>query len=135
MPRSSLAAFGALWRAYGEGRLDRSLDLVDADCELVLLDGHTTFRGRDGVREWLDGVRRDWKTLTVTYDEVEEAAPDCVIGVGRLSGSSVDGGRTFDVPLVCVVEFRDGLLVRARAFATADDARRYAGERSARPAR
>jgi ketosteroid isomerase-like protein len=131
MTRSGLAAFTALWRAYGEGRLDRSLDLVDADCELVLLDGRSTFRGHDGVREWLDAVRREWKTLTVTYDEVHEAAPDCVVGVGRVTGSSIDGLRTLDLPLACVGEFRDGRLLRARAFSDADDALRYARRRRA----
>jgi ketosteroid isomerase-like protein len=131
MPRSSLAAFTALWRAYGEGRLERSLDLVDADCELVLLDAERTFRGHDGVREWLDGVRRDWKTLTVTYSEVHEASAWCIVGIGRVSGSSADGARMLDVPLACVGEFRDGRLVRARAFADADEALRYARERRA----
>jgi ketosteroid isomerase-like protein len=129
MPRSGLAAFTALWRAYGEGRLERSLELLDPDCELVLLDGQSTFRGHDGVREWLDGVRRDWKTLTVTYSEVHEADPECIVGIGRVSGASADGARTLDLPLACVGEFRDGLLVRARAFTDAGAALRFAHER------
>jgi ketosteroid isomerase-like protein len=131
MPRSSLAAFTALWLAYAEGRLERSLDLVDADCELVLPDAERTFRGHDGVREWLDVVRRDWKTLTVTYSEVHEANQWCVVGVGRVSGTAADGARTLDAPLACVGEFRDGRLVHARAFAAADEALRYARERRA----
>ena len=131
MPRSSLAVFTALWRAYGEGRLERSLDLVDADCELVLLDAERTFRGHDGVREWLDTVRRDWKTLTVTYSEVHEATPWCIVGIGRVSGTSTDGARALELPLACVGEFRDGRLVHARAFADTDEALRYARERRA----
>src|SRR5215210_6738592 len=107
MPRSSLAAFTALWRAYGEGRLERSLDLLDGECELVLLDGESTFRGHDGVRQWLSEIRRDWKTLTVTYTEVHEADATCIVGIGRISGMSADGSRTLDVPLACVGEFRD----------------------------
>jgi ketosteroid isomerase-like protein len=135
MPRSSLAAFTELWRAYGEGRLERSFDLLDAGCELVLLDGRTTYRGHDGVREWLDAVNREWKTLTVVYDEVHEAGPDCVVGVGRVTGTSIDGRRTLDLPLACVGEFHEGRLVRARAFADAEDALRYAREHGASPAR
>ena len=38
MARSSLEAFHSLWRAYGEGRLGESLDLVDPDCEVTLCD-------------------------------------------------------------------------------------------------
>ncbi|HEX2103326.1 MAG TPA: nuclear transport factor 2 family protein [Solirubrobacteraceae bacterium] len=129
MPRSSLAAFTELWRAYGEGRLERSLDLLDAECELVLLDGESTFRGHDGIRQWLDGVRHDWKTLTVSYSEVHEADQACIVGIGRVSGMSADGTRTLDLPLACVGEFHDGRLRRARAFASADDALRYVRER------
>jgi ketosteroid isomerase-like protein len=129
MPRSSLAAFTEIWRAYGEGRLERSLDLLDAECELVLPDGQSTFRGHDGVRRWLDDVRRDWKTLTVTYSEVHEANPTCIVGIGRVSGTSTDNARTLDAPLACVGEFRDGRLIRARAFADAEAALRYARER------
>jgi ketosteroid isomerase-like protein len=129
MPRSSLAAFTALWRAYGEGRLERSLDLLDGECELVLLDGESTFHGHDGVRQWLDEVRRDWKTLTVTYSEVHEANPTCIVGIGRVSGTSTDGARTLDAPLACVGEFREGRLVRARAFPDAEGALRYVRER------
>jgi ketosteroid isomerase-like protein len=129
MPRSSLAAFTALWRAYGEGRLERSLDLVDGECELVLLDGESTVRGHDGVRQWLNEIRRDWKTLTVTYTEVHEADATCIVGIGRVSGMSADGSHTLDLPLACVGEFHDGRLVRARAFSAAEDALRYVRER------
>src|SRR3954453_17154445 len=53
MARSSLEAFSALWRAYGEGRLGESLHLVDPECELTLLDGVGPVRGHDGVRDCL----------------------------------------------------------------------------------
>ena len=52
MPRSSMAVFSALWRAYGEGRLDRALHLVDPDCEFTLPDGRA-YRGHDGIRDYL----------------------------------------------------------------------------------
>src|SRR3954447_18958827 len=82
MPRSSLEAFSALWRAYGEGRLDRSLDLVADNCEVRFFDGTTVLRGHDGVREWLAAKRRQWKSITVSYDEVHEERPGSVVGVG-----------------------------------------------------
>src|SRR3954454_23908665 len=104
MPRSSLEAFSALWRAYGEGRLDRSLDLVAEDCEVTSLDGTTVVRGRDGVREWLAAERREWKTITVSYDEIHEERPGCVLGVGRLTAASVDGSQ-IDRRLGFVAEF------------------------------
>jgi ketosteroid isomerase-like protein len=128
MDRSSLSAFSALWRAYGEGRLERSLDLVDPECELTLPDGRSMFRGHEGVREWLANARRDWKTVTITYEDVHETHPGCVVGVGQLAASSTDGNAKVERPLACVAEFRDGRLVRGRAFSDRDAALRYARE-------
>jgi hypothetical protein len=126
MSRSSLAAFSELWRAYGEGRLERSLDLVDPGCELTMVDGDRTYTGHDGVLSWLGDVRRQWKSLTVSYEGVEEPHDGCVVGTGRIVAASVDGTRTLDGALVCVAEFRDGRLWRGRAFLDRDDGLRYA---------
>jgi ketosteroid isomerase-like protein len=124
--RSSLADFSALWRAYGEGRLERSLELVDPECELLAPDGHAAYAGPDGVRQWLSDVRRAWKSVTVSCDEVVEPHAGCVVGTGRIVASADDGRRTLDTPLAFVAQFRAGRLRRARGFADVDDARRYA---------
>jgi ketosteroid isomerase-like protein len=120
MAGSSLEAFSTLWRAYGEGRLDESLDLVDPDCEISLVDG-SPLRGHDGVRSSLAAARRDWKTLRIVSDDVFEDHPGCVVGSGRLAASARDGAHV-DRPIAFVAEFRDGRLVRGRVFATRDDA-------------
>jgi ketosteroid isomerase-like protein len=126
MPRSSLEAFSALWRAYGEGRLDQSLHLIDENCELTLSDGRTALRGHDGVRECLSAARRDWKTVTITYEEVHEERPGCVLGIGRLTASAADG-TGFECPIAFVAEFDEGRLVRGRMFRDRDEAVRYVG--------
>ena len=127
MPRSSLEVFSALWRAYGEGRLDRSLDLVAEDCEVTFLDGTTALRGHEGVRKWLATEGRQWKSITVSYDEVHEERPGCVLGVGRLTASSLAGDEV-DCRVAFVAEFVDGRLVRGRMFGDRDAAARYVRE-------
>ena len=130
MRRSSLEAFSALWRAYGEGRLDRSLDLIAEDCEVTFADGTTALHGRDGVRDWLAAERREWKTITITYDEVHEERPGCVLGVGNLTASSADGTAEIDCRIAFVAEFDRGRLVRGRMFRDRDAAARYVHEGS-----
>jgi ketosteroid isomerase-like protein len=127
MPRSSLEAFSALWRAYGEGRLGRSLHLVDQDCEITFADGSTAVRGHDGVREWLAAAGRDWKTLTLVYDEIHEERPGCVIGLGDLAALSRDGTEV-ECAIAFVAEFADGRLVRGRMFRDREAALEYARE-------
>jgi ketosteroid isomerase-like protein len=121
MARSSLEAFSALWRAYGEGRLGESLELVDPDCELILLDGDRPVRGHDGVRECLAAAQREWKTLRIVYDELFEDHPGCVVGSGRLAASRT-GGDHVERPIAFVAEFREGRLLRGRVFVARDDA-------------
>jgi ketosteroid isomerase-like protein len=127
MPRSSLEAFHALWRAYGEGRLDRSLDLIADNCEVTFADGRTALRGHDGVRDWLDVARREWKTLTIVYDEVHEERPGCVVGVGGLTATAADGSG-FECPIAFVAQFEEGRLVRGRMFRDRDEAVAYLAE-------
>ncbi len=125
MPRSSLEAFSALWRAYGEGRLDRSLDLVAEDCQVTFADGTTALHGHNGVRDWLATERREWKTITITYDEIHEERPGCVLGVGNLTASSADGAAEIDCRVAFVAEFERGRLLRGRMFGDRDAAVRY----------
>jgi ketosteroid isomerase-like protein len=127
MARSSLEAFQTLWQAYGEGRLDESLDLVDPDCEITLLDEAGSLRGRDGVRAGLAAGRRAWKILRIVYDELYEDHPGCVVGSGHLSASSPAGDH-LERPIAFVAEFRDGRLRRARVFRARDYAIGAAGD-------
>jgi ketosteroid isomerase-like protein len=110
-----MAAFSALWRAYGEGRLDRALHLVDPDCEFTLPDGRA-YRGHDGIRDYLATTRRDWRTVAITYDDVREDGPGWIVAVGRVAATSADGRTSFERPQACVAEFRDCRFVRGRVF-------------------
>jgi ketosteroid isomerase-like protein len=121
MARSSLEAFSALWRAYGEGRLDESLDLIDPDCEVTFAGAANPMRGHDGVRDCLDAARHAWKTLRIVYDDVFEDHPGCVVGSGRVAASATGDGHV-DREFAFVAEFHDQRLVRARVLTTLDEA-------------
>jgi ketosteroid isomerase-like protein len=126
MSRSDKAALAELWRAYSEGRLARALELLDPECEITMVDGENTYTGRDGVLRWLEEVRQGFKTLTVSYEEVDEPHEGCLVAAGRIAATPVDNGRTIEGRLVCVAEFHEGRLRRARAFVDRDEALRYA---------
>jgi ketosteroid isomerase-like protein len=121
-------AFMALWRAYGEGRLERSLELVDPACELVTLGAAHTYGGHDGVRQWLADTN-SLRSLTVTFEQVHEPHDGCVVAAGRLSRGSAHGPPAAELHFACVAEFRDGRLVHGRAFADHAGALRFAADR------
>ena len=93
-----------------------------------MLDGDRTYAGRAGARRWLDEVREQWKTVTVSYDELDEPHEGCLVAAGTVAATSVDGGRTIEVDVVCVAEFHEGRLRRARAFLDRDEALRHVAE-------
>jgi SnoaL-like domain len=121
-----MTALSELWRAYGEGRVDRALELIDPDCEITPLGGRRTYAGHDGVRRLLVDIREQWKTLMVSYDAAEEHHEGCVVAAGRVEASSGDSSRTMTGQLICVAEFHSGKLRRGRAFADRATALRWA---------
>ena len=55
-----------------------------------------TFRGHDDVAPWLDGLRRRWKSLTVSFDAAEDLGGGFVLARGQASGFDHSGDRTFE---------------------------------------
>lgn len=126
---SSIALFAQLWDAYGQGRLDESLDLIDPAFVLRPSGSGRVYRGHDGVVAVVAEFRRRWKSVTVTTDEVIEVDDATIVAIGRLTAFDHSGARIHDGPLAWVTEFADGRLLRATSYSTRAEALRAAAER------
>ena len=126
--RSSRAIFGRLWEAYGQGRLDDVLHLIDRDCELRASVSNRVYRGHDGVREGMVDFRRAWKSATLTSDEVIEIDAEVIVVIGYLIAFDHSGRRAYDAPLAWLAEFSDGRLLRVTSYSTRAEALDAAGE-------
>jgi SnoaL-like protein len=128
---SNSDVFERVWHLYATGRTREILAHVDPAVEWrpTVLDA-ATYRGHAGVRRWATGARRAWKSITVVYDDMREVAGDCVVSDGRIAAFDHDGQLVIDSPLACVAEFRGGMVVRACAFVSLDEAMAWV---SARP--
>ena len=104
--------FSRLWEAYGEGRLDEALDLIDPDCELRVSVTDHVYRGHDGVRAGMVEFRRAWKSATLTSDEVIEIDPQTIVVTGHVTGFDHSGTRVYDAPIVWMAVFATGRLLR-----------------------
>jgi ketosteroid isomerase-like protein len=124
-----MAPFTRLWDAYGRGRLDDALDLIDEDCEVRAVGSDRVYRGHDGVRAVFAESRRRWKSITLTSDEVVEVDDATIVAIARLTAFDHSGARVHDGPLAWMAEFDDGRLLRATYFATRADALDAAGRR------
>lgn len=126
---SSLALFGRLWDAYGRGRLDDALELLDPACEVRLSATGRAYRGHDGLRSLLEQRDRDYKSVTLTYVEVVEVDESTLVAVGHLTGFDHRGKQTLDAPAVWLAEFGEAALVRVTGYRTRADALQAAADR------
>lgn len=127
---SNSDVFQRVWDLYATGRTREILEHVDPGVEWrpTVLDD-ATYRGHEGVRGWATAARRAWKSITVVYDDMREVAGDYVVSDGRIAAFDHDGQLVIDSPLACVAEFRDGMVVRACAFVTLDEAMAWVSDR------
>jgi hypothetical protein len=124
-----MAPFVRLWDAYGRGRLDDALDLIDVACEVRAAGSDRVYRGHDGVRAVLAESRRRWKSVTLTSDEIVEIDNATIVAIARLTAFDHSGSRVHDGPLAWMAEFDDGRLARATYFPTRDEALEAADRR------
>ena len=120
--RSSRAVFSRLWEAYGHGRLDDALHLIDPDCTLHVSVSDRVYRGHDGVRAGMVEFRKAWKSATLTSDEVIEVDAETIVVTGHVTAFDHSGRRIYDAPLVWMARFSDGRLLEVTSYSSRADA-------------
>ena len=126
--RSSRAVFSRLWEAYGQGRLDDALHLIDPDCELRVSVTDRVYRGHDGVRAGMVDFQRAWKSATLTSDEIIEIDAQTIVVTGHVTAFDHAGVRLYDAPLVWMAVFSQGRLQRVTSYSARAEALAAAAE-------
>ena len=131
---SNTDVFQRVWELYAAGRGRQILEHLDPDVEWrpALVEADTSHRGHEGVRRWAIASRRAWKSVTIVLERVSEV-DGCVVASGRMSAFDHAGDQVVDTTLTCVAEFRAGLVARAAAFVSEDEARVWVAARPALP--
>jgi ketosteroid isomerase-like protein len=112
--------------AINRGDFDAALDWAHPDIEWQTLDAFPdagTYRGPEGVQAffqtWLDTFR-GFRLHLETCVAVDE---DRVLATLRVSGEGAESGVEVESPpFFQLIEFRDGLLIRARMFQSESEA-------------
>jgi hypothetical protein len=120
---SNTDVFQRMWQLYATGRTREILDYIDPEVEWrpAVLEP-AVYHGHAGLRTWASDARRAWKSITVIYDDMREPADGCVVSEGRIAVFDRNGQLVIDGPLACVAQFQDGLVMRAGAFVSLDEA-------------
>ena len=110
--------------------LDDLLELYDPDIEFQPLTGMQVelggYQGHSGVRRYLEEAAEVWDEMLPHADDLRATDEHVVI----LGGCAVRGrgsGAITDSPMAWVLTFRDGKVIRHRAYRTSEEALEAAG--------
>ncbi len=122
--------FGAFNRTFADGTPDL-YELLDPEVEWVpmsaLLEG-TRYHGHDGVRRWMEEMKRDWTTFELRPERFLDLGDDRVLTLGRWRAQGRGGGVLLDFQQASwLATYREGKLVLLRTFTDRKDALEAAG--------
>jgi ketosteroid isomerase-like protein len=118
--QSAYAAFG---RGDVQGVLDAMSDRVEFDVSLVLPQGGS-WRGRDGVGEFFEGLGSHWADLAIEVEQLVDNG-ETVVAIGRGAGRlRAHGDAAAGYAFVHAFTVADGQIVRFREWGDPDEALR-----------
>ena len=116
---------GRAFDALSRGDVDAFVEVYRADAEiheLVEMPDHKVYRGRDEIRQWADAGLQIFPGVQWTLDEVLHDADDRVVVRTSFRGQGGGSGVPVDQTVFHLIEFDDGLVVRAQAWFERDQA-------------
>jgi ketosteroid isomerase-like protein len=123
-------AFEAFNRTFAEGT-DDLYALLDPDVEFIpimaLLEG-ITYKGHEGVRQWIEDVRQDWADFEPRPEHFLDLGDDRVLVLGSWRARGRGGDVLLDIPQAAwLTQYRKGKLVRLQTFTEREKALEAAG--------
>jgi ketosteroid isomerase-like protein len=99
-------------------------DLVLTPLRAALERG--TYKGREGIAEWVADLDDSWSEIWIEVDESREAAPDTMLVLGRVVGRGHGSTARVEAKAGWVALIRDGLIASIHTRLDQDEAERAA---------
>ena len=141
---SSVERLRAVYDEWARGNFRAGRELFDPEVEFVIGAGFPdsgTYRGREGVVEYMRGFLEPWVRLTIEAEEIIPVGGNVVVAV-RQHGVGTGSGAATELRYFQVWTFHEGLVARwenfrdrAAALAAAERRRVPCGERKEEEAR
>jgi ketosteroid isomerase-like protein len=116
--------------ALSRGDYDRLVTLADPEVEwrsfFAELGEGGVYRGLDGMRRYLDDLADAWEVVRADVDDVIGVG-NVVLLVGRIHYRGKGSGAEDETPAGWMLKFRQGKVIRFRAFRDPEQALEAAG--------
>jgi ketosteroid isomerase-like protein len=114
-------------QAFSRGDPSWAIEQVADDVEWqptgAWLGLEESYRGREGVTEWMETLRAEFEEFEVSIEEVLHDDDEAVVVVERLRGRGRESGAAVEMTICAVYRFNDeGQVVLRQAFTTAEEA-------------
>ena len=132
MSEENVEAFKRGIAAWNRGDIDATLDVFDPEVEWRptfqrLLGGDTAvYRGRHGVREFLQDLDETWAELPIEITEIRDLG-ERIVAIGHLRGRGKQSGAELESSIGYVVEFKNGKVIRMDDYLDHQEALEAAG--------
>jgi ketosteroid isomerase-like protein len=106
----------ARWNA-GEHVFDPEWTDPDVEIHSAVGDfGGTTYRGQEGIAQWVADMTESFDEWRLELGELDEFAPGRVLGVGTVHLRGRGSGVSVDQPCAWIFDHVDGVLTRFEPF-------------------
>ncbi|MGA8803916.1 MAG: nuclear transport factor 2 family protein [Solirubrobacterales bacterium] len=132
MSEENVEAFKRGIAAWNRGDIDATLEVFDPEVEWRptfrrLLGGDTAvYRGRHGVREFLQDLDETWAELPIELTEIRDLG-ERIVAIGHLRGRGKQSGAELESSIGYVVEFKNGKVIRMDDYLDHQEALEAAG--------
>ncbi len=122
---SARRIFEAFNRAFTEGA-DDLYAFLDPEVEWIpvtaILEGRS-YHGHEGVRRWIEDMKRDWEEFEPRPEEFLDLGDDRVLALGFWHARGRGGDVPLDFPHAAwLAQYREGKLVRMQSFTVRQEA-------------
>jgi ketosteroid isomerase-like protein len=120
MPHDHLTLVRTAYDAYNRRDAAALQGLCHEQCTIhTVLEGQVEpqpFRGRDGVREWIDNEDAVWESVRIDELELRDLDDHRVFTAAVAFVRGRESGMEIRIPVWSVIDLRDGQLYRLRSY-------------------
>ncbi len=127
MSQENVQLVQAWFQRWNRGERDFPSDeLLDPDFQVISRLQREPFRGREGLRRWMEEIDEQFRDWELVGDEWREVG-DLVVVLGQVRLRRKEGGAASGQPGGWLFEFKDGRLFQLRPFLRPEEALEAAG--------
>jgi ketosteroid isomerase-like protein len=94
-----------LFDRWNRGIRELRLSEISPDAIVKSTLTGSTYKGHDGIREWMAEIDDQFDDWNVTIEEMEDVPPDRVLAIGNVHFRGRGSGVEFDQPIAWICRF------------------------------